>query len=929
MATEVHYELGPSGDFATWQDARTALVALNPVANDQIVYLNVAVDVTINNNTVDWANANTDAEHPIIVRPKPGLGWRSLHPNSHSRPAGGIKLTINVGANNGLLSSNGFIFEDFLITAASTTSGRYPIYLGGTGTVRGGMRRCWINGSNSVQPLITVLRGSAVPAAFADYFLQDCVIEATGSTTLAAAVFSYNACVERNVFSGPQLAVRIAGGVGGPAIRNNVIVGDVLNEHTGNVQALSIAASGSNSVTGTYTRGGSGTSYNAGTFATGLTSAAFDAGGYRPAAGGALIDTADDSANFTLDMNGLNRSSVPDRGPFQRTAGVALPTGTINVSLPSGQTVVVTGTQTGATSGTVTLDGASDLVQSIDVGSSSYTVTFTGVPPGTYAASLLLTNSGGPRTVTGGSVTVTETTGNPTAPEAEEPAGPPEVSGVSGVATSSGTAQITATTTRSGGTLRGVVSTSATKPTTAQIDAGQTHAGVAAPWAGSQVPSSPGARAFSASGLSATQTYYAHVYHDHPDGDSAIVSSSAWTQPAVVVAPEITNQPDDLTVEDGADAVFTISFTGTAPIAVQARRDGVNVPGAVVGSGTASYTIADCDAADSGAQISFFVSNSAGSDTSDVAVLTVNAPIAAPTITTEPADDAVTEGESAVFSLEATNGGGTNTIQWFTRPQGDTGNGTAVSGATASTLTTAALALADDGREYRGRVTNEADTVYTRWARVTVDAIIYAPEITTDPQSQTRNVGQTAVFTVTANGTEPFTVDWYFKGALVSGVTGKTFTTPALAAQDNGAQVYCVVKNSAGEDTSVVAVLTVLTPVVPPVMAGSVSFSQVTHLSYIAAWGAASNSPTRYELSLNGGAWQSVGLTLTRLIEGRTPLATDTVDVRAVNNDGVSNVITGNVTLAAQPPILPPGSGGVLAGISPPALFQLLAMAGE
>lgn len=723
MATEVVYELGPSGNFATWQDARTALVALNPVANDQIVYLDVAVDVAIANNTSDWANANTDAEHPIIVRPKPGLGWRDINPGATSRPTTGIKLTITCGANNGLLVSNGFIFQDFLISATSTTVNRYPIFLGGTGTVRGGMRRCWIDGSNAVQPLITAQRSSAVPGAFADLFLEDCVVVATGSTTIPAATFSYNACVQRVLFAAPTLALRIAGAVGGPALRNCVVLGNVLNEHTGNMQALSIAASGSNYITGTYTRGGSGTSYTAGTFITGLTTGAFDTGTYRPASGGALIDTADDSANFTLDINLLNRSSAADVGPIQRSGGVSLPTGTVSAATPSGQSVTVSWTQTGATEGLLVLDGTADVTQAINTSNASGSHTFTGVAAGSYTVRLQLSNSGGPVEYTGGTVTITETGGSPEAPPPEEAEDPPVVSAVAGLPTGATAATIDADTTRSGGTLWAVVTTSATVPTKVQIKAGQNHLGAAVGTgrALSQSVGAPGTRSLSATNLTASQVNYAHVYHEHPDGDSNVASSAAFTQPAVVNPPAITDQPDNVTVGDGADATFSIAFTGTAPITVQARRDGANVPGVVVGSGTATYTVEDAGPDDNGAEITFFLENSADSVTSNAAVLTVDAPIVAPTIIAEPEDTAVIVGDTASFYVEASTGGGTRTYQWRVRPVGDSGAGTVISGATSALYSTAVLSLIQSGQQYQCQVSNESGVVVpTRWATVTV-----------------------------------------------------------------------------------------------------------------------------------------------------------------------------------------------------------------
>ncbi len=72
------------------------------------------------------------------------------------------------------------------------------------------------------------------------------------------------------------------------------------------------------------------------------------------------------------------------------------------------------------------------------------------------------------------------------------------------------------------------------------------------------------------------------------------------------------------------------------------------------------------------------VSNSAGSVTSNAATLTVNASAVAPTITTQPASQTVTAGQTATFNVAAT-GTAPLSYQWKK-------NGTAISGATSSVL---------------------------------------------------------------------------------------------------------------------------------------------------------------------------------------------------------------------------------------------------
>ena len=83
-----------------------------------------------------------------------------------------------------------------------------------------------------------------------------------------------------------------------------------------------------------------------------------------------------------------------------------------------------------------------------------------------------------------------------------------------------------------------------------------------------------------------------------------------------------------------------------------------------------------------------------------------------------------------------------------------------------------------------------------------------APSITLQPQSQSVIAGQTATFSVAANGTGPLSYQWKNNGANISGATSTSYTTTATMA-DNGATFSVTVSNSAGNVTSNAATLTV------------------------------------------------------------------------------------------------------------------------
>jgi sugar lactone lactonase YvrE len=86
-----------------------------------------------------------------------------------------------------------------------------------------------------------------------------------------------------------------------------------------------------------------------------------------------------------------------------------------------------------------------------------------------------------------------------------------------------------------------------------------------------------------------------------------------------------------------------------------------------------------------------------------------------------------------------------------------------------------------------------------------------SPTIINQPQSQTVLLGQSATFSVSATGTAPFSYQWQFGNAPISGATAASYVLPIVYAT-NGGNYFVVVTNSAGSATSALATLTVLLP---------------------------------------------------------------------------------------------------------------------
>ena len=84
-----------------------------------------------------------------------------------------------------------------------------------------------------------------------------------------------------------------------------------------------------------------------------------------------------------------------------------------------------------------------------------------------------------------------------------------------------------------------------------------------------------------------------------------------------------------------------------------------------------------------------------------------------------------------------------------------------------------------------------------------------APAITAQPTDQRVVVGQTATFSVTANGTAPLNYQWQKGTTPIAGATASSYTTPATSQADNGSTFQVVISNSVSSVTSSSAMLTV------------------------------------------------------------------------------------------------------------------------
>ncbi|WP_433975355.1 immunoglobulin domain-containing protein [Tunturiibacter lichenicola] len=97
--------------------------------------------------------------------------------------------------------------------------------------------------------------------------------------------------------------------------------------------------------------------------------------------------------------------------------------------------------------------------------------------------------------------------------------------------------------------------------------------------------------------------------------------TSSPTPPATTIAPAITVPPASIAVTAGQTATFSVTATGTAPLAYQWQSNGSSIAGATA----ATYTTPALTTKNNGTTFAVVVTNAAGSVTSSPATLTVTA----------------------------------------------------------------------------------------------------------------------------------------------------------------------------------------------------------------------------------------------------------------------------------------------------------------
>ena len=379
--------------------------------------------------------------------------------------------------------------------------------------------------------------------------------------------------------------------------------------------------------------------------------------------------------------------------------------------------------------------------------------------------------------------------------------------------------------------------------------------------------------------------------------------TSAAAALSVILSPSITTQPVAQTQAVGASANFSVTASGTAPLAYRWLKNSATVANGTKYSGatTAALTVATLATTDAG-NFSVVITNLAGSVTSSVAPLTV---VSAPSIATPPANVSVVSGGSASFTVTA-SGSTPLTYQWL-KAGSALANGGNISGATTATLTISPATSAD-AAGYSVIVSNALGTATSTAATLTV---AIPPAIVTAPASATATAGNSVTFTVTASGTATLAYQWLKNNSAIAGATSATLTLNNVSSAD-AANYSVTVTNAVGSVTSAVVTLTVQTPPAISSQPASASITLGNPVSF--SVNATGTTPLVFQWLKNGTPIAGANASVLSFAAVTT---NDAASYSVTITNIVGGLVSSSATLTVSVPptiIIPPATATVVAG---------------
>lgn len=270
------------------------------------------------------------------------------------------------------------------------------------------------------------------------------------------------------------------------------------------------------------------------------------------------------------------------------------------------------------------------------------------------------------------------------------------------------------------------------------------------------------------------------------------------SNPTQILNPgEFTTQPANQSIVAGFGTTFTgVAFMDSSTYQWQISTNhgktwsDLSDNASLSGSNTTTLTVSNATLAMNGLQFRVMdITNTSVSNTANLTVLPL-------LIDVPPGNQTAAAGTTVTFTTHVVSSSNV-TYQWLK-------NNLAIKGATQANLTLTNVQASNAGT-YGVKATNHLGSVKSPSAKLTVTKA--APTIVTPPSPATVLVGAKATFTVSAQGTQPFTYRWTKTGGhLANSSTITGVFTPTLTLKKttsvSGGTYQVTITNSAGQVTS-------------------------------------------------------------------------------------------------------------------------------
>ncbi|MBO5179324.1 MAG: BspA family leucine-rich repeat surface protein, partial [Clostridia bacterium] len=342
--------------------------------------------------------------------------------------------------------------------------------------------------------------------------------------------------------------------------------------------------------------------------------------------------------------------------------------------------------------------------------------------------------------------------------------------------------------------------------------------------------------------------------------------------------------------------------------------------GTTLGTGS-TYTLV---AADSGYYIGVTVSVAQGSNylaCSDTAITTATIKDSAATVTTHPSNTTVTYPAKATFTVVASGSNITYQWQYRTSSSGSWANVTTSqgTGGTTTSFTTVATTVAMTGYQYRCVITNNAGSVNSNAATLTVNR---ATGSVTASISGTTTVGQTLTASGSTSSDGTKTYQWWraSSASATSGTNIGTGSTYILVAADAGSYIGVTVSVAQGSNYLACSDTAITTATIKDTVP-----TVTTHPSNIAVLvgatakftvvGSGTNLKYQWQQSTNGGtSWSNIAnATSPSYTTAATTALMNGYKYRCVITNNAGSVTSNAATLTTGWDISENGDGSVMA----------------